>query len=204
MTAASRADFNGGLMSRAFTGFVLASLLVPTVGVAQTSWPIVEGDKIRVNYRCQLADGQVVDPCPNGKPLQTASGRLREIIGDSLHIVTGPGMVVVIPRTNITRMSVVTGQRGQFWEGALIGLAVGAGIGALAGLGSAGGYNSEEHGTLFPAGGVAVGAPVGFLVGGLLGARSQTDKWGDAGAQGLRVSVVPDSRGVLVGMYLAF
>jgi hypothetical protein len=184
-------------MSRLFMAILLALLLAPGVSVAQTPGSLMKGQRVRVVARCEAAD------CGEGDSQRIYTGQLEALNPDSLHIRThAKNAEFVIPTATIARLYTVDGTRGHFWVGAGIGLLGGALIGGA--IGSTTQFCIAECTPEDKATGVGVilGAPVGFLLGGIIGARIRSDRWRLVSIKDRRIGVAPrlDALGFIVDL----
>jgi len=186
-------------MSRVFASIVLALLLAPTTSAAQPPRELVQGQRIRVQSRCDILKAQVLR-CPDTGYLWTYDGQLGAFEGDSLRIRTESGQPeFAIPARSITGVSVLDGSRGHLWAGAGLGLISGAVLGFAIG--------SMIEFCIFscsavPELGAIIGAPAGFLLGGLIGAAIRSDRWRlvSVDAHGIRVAPRLDTPGFTVSL----
>lgn len=118
-------------------------------------------------------------------------GTLVEMDEESLLVSRDGRTPVRVPRPAITRLEVSTGRHGQ----ALKGMIIGAGVGALTyqTTVSGGGDCQNAVGLCTTSIGqaAAVGIVAGGLVGSLIGALHQTDRWSSVPLEKLRVSLAP-------------
>ena len=113
---------------------------------------------------------------------------------DSVLVLGGSrGERMAIPLTSVTRLEVHRGTRNQVGKGALIGFGIGAGFGALIGLGT-----STQQCSMIcfsPSESAAIGAAVigipGLLIGIVAGALSKSDRWEEVPLERVRVSFAP-------------
>lgn len=186
-------------MFRLFASIVLALLLAPTTSVAQLTRELVQGQRIRVQSRCDILKAHVLR-CPDAGYLWTYDGQLGAFEGDSLRIRPKSGQPeYAIPARSITSISVLDGTRGHLWEGAGLGL-IG---GAILGLG----IGSMMEFCVFSCGpatelGAMVGAPAGFLLGGIIGTLIRSDRWRLVSVDAQRIRVAPrlDTPGFTVSL----
>jgi len=181
-------------MSRLFTAGLLPLLLAPSLSVAQTPDSLVRGQRVRVVAQCKVASNLALD-CRAGHPPWTYTGQLEALHRDSLHIrAQADSAVLVVPRASIAHLYVVDGTRTHFWKGAGIGLLGGALIGGL--IGSTTEFCIDECTTAEAqkeaiAVGVIFGAPAGFLLGGVIGALTRSERWRLVSINDHRISVAP-------------
>jgi len=133
--------------------------------------------------------------CREGHPPWTYTGQLEALHRDSLHIrAQADSAVLVVPRASIAHLYVVDGTRTHFWKGAGIGLLGGALIGGLIGSTTEFCLDScttaeAQKGAI--AVGVIFGAPAGFLLGGVIGALTRSERWRLVSINDHRISVAP-------------
>jgi hypothetical protein len=186
-------------MARLFMAILLPLFLAPSVSVAQTPDSLVKGQRVRVVARCEVAPD-----CREGDPRWIHVGQLEALDRDSLHIrARANNAELVIPTSSIARLYVVDGTKGHFWVGAGIGLLGGALIGGV--IGSTTQFCIDEcTDAQAQAGaieaGVILGAPAGFLLGGITGALIRSDRWRLVSIKDHRIGVAPrlDARGFSV------
>jgi hypothetical protein len=108
---------------------------------------------------------------------------------------------LAIPTAFVDHVWVVDGKKGNFWAGAGIGLLAGAAIGGVIG-------STQEFCILgcSPATeiGFILGAPAGFLVGGLVGTLIQSDRWRAVGIGGVHTSLEPRLDGIGLRVSVGF
>jgi hypothetical protein len=123
------------------------------------------------------------------------------LAGDTLAFVrAGRTDSTLIPLENIARLEIARGTKSHFWSGAGIGLLAGGAIGWAAGYSQGGDpidqscffcnfitQTAEEKGAT----GAIAGGMVGSVIGGLSGLAYRTPRWRPAGAQDLRVGLMP-------------
>ena len=174
-------------MLRLFSSVLLATSLVPTMGMAQGSMTPLEGQQIRVAHRCKNLPDNVFE-CRRRHSPRVESGYLQALDRDTIRLlVRSRSTELAIPTGSIDQVWVVDGMKGNFWSGAGFGLLGGALIGGL--LGSTQEFCVLDCSQATPLG-VILGAPVGFLLGGIIGAQVHSDRWREIRV-GPRVSVAP-------------
>ena len=162
-------------MPRLRSWMSLMLLLVPATATAQRSAPPSPDRGARVSARCEFVR---MRPARCGERFhpRTVEGRLRGSVGDTLRLrPEWGGADLVIPADLTERMWVVEGTETHFWQGAAIGLMAGAVLGAA--LGSMLEYDFMGNTSPATLPGLAVGAPAGFLLGGMIGAGVRTERW---------------------------
>ena len=164
---------------------------------AQEPVGLVEGQRVRIGVRCKVSHGQVSD-CRHKRSPKEISGVLTSLIGDSLRVRTDRGELVV-PESAVAQAWVVDGKRGQFVEGAAIGMFGGVLLGAAMGSMQEACMLECAPATGF---GAAGGAILGLLLGGIIGSQTHTDRWREI--DHIKLSVMPRQRGAGVGMSFAF
>ena len=148
----------------------MAALMVPTLTVAQNapsgSWPIAAGSRVRV-LSPVLGD-------------QAQTGSVGSATSDTLVFLphkTSSSTAIGTP--NIVRLDVSTGTHSNKLKGALLGFALGAGVGAV--IGSATYHPCNNCFDILGRGGnIAAGSVVGALVGtagGMLIGSRRSDSW---------------------------
>lgn len=192
-------------MLRSSCWLLLLVPLGPNVSVAQTHAAPVEGQRARVAYRCEIARDQPV-ACGEHRSPTLDTGWFRAVDRDTLRMrLQSSDAEAAIPTAYITQLWVADGTRTHFWAGAGIGLLSGALIGGIIGStqhpdGSMGSLAcSDDPAT---ACGVILGAPAGFILGGVVGALIRTDRWRPVPLSHLRMSVGPrlDARALEVSV----
>jgi len=191
-------------MSRRLIFILLPLLIAPSMVAAQTPRSLVQGQQVRVVSRCELGPDSVAK-CPEpGMPSRhkwTYSGKLLALEGDTMRIrVRANETALAIPTASITRVAYLDGRRGNTLRGASIGLLSGALIGGLIGS-----TQSFQGSFFFHEGqeivvGVILGAPAGFLLGGIVGTLVRSDRWLAVPSDDHRIRVAPrlDSLGFTV------
>lgn len=189
-------------MSRFLMSIFLPVLFAPHAGSAQTPAALVEGQRVRVAYRCKVVRVQVIQ-CRKSRSPRVDTGHVQSLDRDTLRIRGQSSDVdLAIPRASIAQLWVVDGRKGNFWAGAQIGLVAGALIGGVVGA-------TQEFcliGGCTPATffGVIIGAPVGAVVGGAVGSRIQSDRWRPLPVNGLGMSVQPRPGAIGLRVSVAF
>ena len=182
--------------------FVFSALIVlwsaANLCSAQAAVGLVEGQRVRLGVRCIVSHDKVSD-CRHSRIPAVIDGVLTSQPGDSVR-VRSDHAELVIPKSAVAQAWVVDGKRGQFGEGAGIGLVGGAVLGAAVG-------SKQEICFLLScspatAEGAVGGAFLGLLLGGLIGSQIHTDNWREI--DHIKLSVSPRQRGVGVGMSFAF
>jgi len=191
-------------MSRFLTSIFLIVLCMPSSGLAQT--PVPEwGQRVRVAYRCKLARGQVTE-CRENRSPRRSTGFVQSVDTDTLRMrAESSDAELAIPRSSIAHLWAVEGRKGNFWTGAGIGLLAGGLIGGA--IGSTEEFCIMSWGDCGQAAtgiGVLIGAPAGFLLGGVVGLLIKSDRWEEVPHDGLRVGVVPHHDGLGIGASLSF
>lgn len=184
----------------------LPLLFAQNVATAQTPGTLVEGQRVRVAHRCRVTRDQLIACNERWSPRMT-TGQLRTLDGDTLRISTqSTDAELVVPSAYVDRMWVVDGRRSRFWTGAGIGLLAGAVIGGAIG-------STQELCIPFcdldspdPATGlgVIIGAPAGFLIGGVVGAVIRSDRWRAVSVNDHRISVEPRPDALGLRLSVAF
>lgn len=179
----------------------LPVLFAPNIATAQTSATLLQGQRVRVAYRCKVARGQVVE-CGARRSPRVDTGYLQAVDGHTLRVRgQSTDTELAIPTAFVDKVWVVDGKKGNFWAGAGIGLVAGAAVGGVIG-------STQEFCILgcSPATeiGFILGAPAGFLVGGLVGALIQSDRWQAVGISGVHTSLEPRLNGIGVTVSVSF
>lgn len=170
---------------------VLLLLLAPNLGVAQTPGTLVEGQRVRVAFRCKLARDQVVE-CRDSGPPRVVTGHLQGLTSDTLRLrAQSSEAELAIPTSSVAQLWLADGRRRHFWAGAGIGFLAGAVIGGV--IGSTQDFCFPFEFSCSPATllGVITYAPLGFLLGGVVGASVQSDRWRPLPVNCLGMSVEP-------------
>lgn len=168
-------------MSRLLKSIHLLLVFAPTLATAQAQSLLSKGQQVRVVTRCDMArDSLVLCPAPGvPAPHEWAySGQLEALDADTLRIRVGSNKsVFAIATASIARLSVANGTRGHFWTGAgmglLAGVLIGAAIGSTQNLEGSFLFSNTDPKLL----GAVVGAPAGFLLGGVIGTLIRSDRW---------------------------
>ena len=113
------------------------------------------------------------------------------LTADTLRLRTAAGAIIPIATKDIVRFEVSTGRRRHWWQGGLVGLGIGAIIGAVAGNdthqtcqregGNACFFVSDRQSNNVLTGMAIVGVP-GFVIGTGIGALVRSDEWADSTA----------------------
>jgi hypothetical protein len=189
-----------------FRSWILLPLLfAQNVATAQTPGTLVEGQRVRVTHRCRVTRDQLTE-CSERRSPRVTTGQLRALDGDTLRISTqSSDSELVVPSAYVDRLWVVDGKRSRFWAGAGIGLLAGAVIGGAIGstqewcLISFGDCDDPATGL-----GVIIGAPAGFLIGGVVGAVIRSDRWRAVSVNDHRISVEPRPDALGLRLSVAF
>lgn len=113
------------------------------------------------------------------------------LTADTLRLRTASGAVIPIAAQDIVRLEVSTGRRRQWWQGGLVGLGVGAIIGAVAGnathhecqqKGGSSCYFASDRQSNNVLTGMAIMSVPGVVLGTGIGALVRSDKWADSTA----------------------
>ncbi|NIM49705.1 MAG: hypothetical protein GTN62_05615 [Gemmatimonadales bacterium] len=165
--------------------------------LAQEESPTIEpGARVRI-HAGQTADGRY----------GTFVGTITRLDSDSLALRTSEPSPVVVSLTSLAGLEVSRGRKSHPWEGATIGLVLGAATGAIIGFALGDDppcqksgwfacwgewrFTAEEYATM---GAVVFGA-IGILVGRKVGANIETERWQQVPLDRLRVSFVPQRGG---------
>ena len=191
-------------MSHILNSAAFVTLLGCNVAAAQTTGAPVIGQRVRVAYRCSLAQGRIIE-CRDSHSLRHDTGRLQGLARDTLRLSRGPGEAdLAIPTNSVVDLWAADGRRGNFGTGALIGLVVGPLAGALIGSTQEwclfGGCSSELPTQL----GLLIGVPAGFLLGGCIGAGIQSDRWRPVQLPALGLGVHQERRAIGLRVSVAF
>jgi hypothetical protein len=193
-------------MSRLIMSVLLPLSIAPSLIAAQTRSSMVQGQRVRVVSRCELA-GDAVARCPapgmSWANTWTYSGQLDALDGDTLRIrVRANQAALAIPTASIDRLTYKDGTKHHALQGAGLGLLGGALLGGVIG-------STMEWCLLNSCGpatglGIVVGAPAGLLFGSIIGALIRSDRWRTAPVKAHRIRVAPrlDALGFSVGMTL--
>lgn len=175
-------------MSHLLSSVLVATCLTPTIGTTQAPMTPREGQRVRVAHRCESLPGNVLE-CRRCHSLQIATGYLQALDGDTVRLlVQSRTTELAIPTASVDRVWVVDGRKGNFWSGAGIGLLGGALIGGLIGSTQEVCILDCSPATAF---GVIIGAPAGFLLGGVIGAQVRSDRWREIPVDRARVTLAP-------------
>jgi hypothetical protein len=188
-------------MSRFLIWIFVPVLFASKIAAAQTPGTLVEGQRVRVAFRCKLAGDQVIE-CRERRSPRIVTGHLQAVAGDTLRIrAQSSGAELAIPTASVAQVWEVEGSKGNFWAGAGIGLFAGALIGGVIG-------STQELCILncVPATGFGgiIGAPAGFLLGGVVGAVIRSDRWRAVPGNDHRVSVAPRLDAIGLNVSVAF
>ena len=164
--------------------FLIHSLWMPCS--AKESSPVVPGARVRIKARSVSKHrlvGTVVTVGPD--TLQFRSKK---------HAAP-----LAIPIASLEKLDVSTGSKGNFANGAIMGLVSGGAVGAIIGLAA----GDDESGFLqfsaqdkaAMAGGLLGG--VGLLFGAAIGASIKSDKWESVSLERMRVDILPRQDGAL-------
>ena len=173
---------------------VAAGLLLPTVLTAQRQ-PIAlqPGDQVRITAPSQNLTRQ------RGTLLEKRADTL--VVGLAVGgALTEPRSRLLVPFGAITQLDVSVGRKGHLPQGLLLGSVGGGSIGALAGTQvDCSGY---EQGLCMAYLG-AIGAGVGAILGGVIGAAIRTERWTEVRIDRARLSIGAVSE-YRLGLGLAF
>jgi hypothetical protein len=96
-------------------------------------------------------------------------------------VVEDRGTLLALPLVSVTKLEVYRGQRSQAGKGAVTGLLVGGGAGALFGLIAVGASEAGDWGAGYVLGGALIcaglGGGVGALIGAGVGQRRLVERW---------------------------
>lgn len=183
-------------MSARFALLLLGTLLLApaTEAVAQEAPQLAPGSRIKVSAR-HTHIGTLL--ALNGTTLQLRRDALRDTVS--------------IPLGTIRKLEVSTGRTSSVGRGALIGGAVGGGIGPILGVGAAAedcpsdAFCVVDFGPeVIPIAVLTMGG-AGALLGALIGAASPADRWEDVPLVGVKVGIAPLRGGGLgIGASVAF
>ena len=159
----------------------IAALTVPSRSTsAQPARPPSAG-VLAVGARVRLTPANRSPQFPDGA---RRIGVLRGAARDSLVVLWADGGEETLPVAEVRRLDVSRGRQRAVWQGLAIGLAAGAGTGAIIGAASYTDDGCGEFGCLvdfgrnFHAGiGAAIGGAAGVLVGGTIGAVGRWERW---------------------------
>lgn len=186
-------------MSRFPLSLLLSGACVVNVSLAQTPAGLAEGQRVRLGIRCKVSHEQVSD-CRHKRSPDQINGELTSMTGDSIRIRTSSDHAeLAVPKSAVAQAWVADGTRGQFMEGAAVGLLGGVLLGAAVGSTQETCMLECAPSTEF---GAIGGAVIGFLLGGVVGSQIHTERWREI--EHAKLSVTPRGRGVGIGMSLAF
>lgn len=187
-------------MSR-FPIWIFVPLLFASTVAAQTPGTPMEGQRVRVAFRCKLVHDQVTG-CREHRSPRIVTGLFQSSAGDTLRLrAESSGADLAIPSASVAQLWVVEGKKGNFWNGAGIGLIAGAVIGGVIGSTQEFCILDCSPATFF---GVIIGEPAGALLGGAVGSAIQSDRWREVPRDDLRVSVVPRPDAIGLRVSIAF
>jgi hypothetical protein len=129
-----------------------------------------------------------------------ATGTLMRVTDDSVMVRTGDSLVA-FPRERVTRVEVPDGRRTYVGPGILIGIGVGAAIGAIGGITC---HDDCPDGTTALTTGIGAGG--GMLLGAGIGALVRGDRWRDYAEMppvALTLAPAPHRRGIALTMRIA-
>ena len=164
-------------------------LLASTLRANAQQPPLVEtGQRVRLSYDCRtrtLSTGAAQTNC------RRTSGTVTALRADTLILTVGK-LTASHPLSAVTRLEVSRGRKSKW----LTGAAIGAPVGALAGVGILTLANGQWVCGDYEVGGlcwVVVGAGTigGGLLGALVGAIAKTERWEEASLNRLRVTILP-------------
>jgi len=188
-------------MSRFPIWIFVPVLFASKIAAAQTPGTLVEGQRVRVAFRCKLAGDQVIE-CRERRSPRIVTGHLQAVAGDTLRIrAQSSGAELAIPTASVAQVWVVEGRKGNFWAGAGIGLLAGALIGGVIGSIQELCIFECSPATLF---GVIIGAPAGALLGGAVGSQIQSDRWRPLSVNRLGLGVQPRLGAIGLRVSVAF
>ena len=188
-------------MSRFPIWILVPVLFASKMAAAQTPGTLVEGQRIRVAFRCKLTRDQVIE-CRERRSPRIVTGHVEAVAGDTLRIrAQSSGAELAIPTTSVDQVWVVEGRKGNFWGGAGIGLLAGALIGGVIGSTQEFCIFDCSPATFF---GVIIGAPAGALLGGVVGSQIHSDRWRPRSVNRLSMSVQPRLRAIGLKVSVAF
>ncbi len=164
----------------------IALLLSPTVAWSQEPSSIVPGSRIRIT---QLEAGKS----------RRRSGTVVTAAADTVVLrPDGLGATATVSLARISRLEVSRGRKRHIAVGVGVGFLAGVGTGALVGALACKDHGcldgSDEMGALVVALGAGIGGVVGMLVGGGIGAH-RTDMWETVPSSGWHVSTLPTGAG---------
>ncbi|HSU14754.1 hypothetical protein [Longimicrobium sp.] len=142
--------------------------------------------------RVEMPEGGPVRVTAAGWHPGRVAGTLVQATADSVMIRTGDSLVA-IPRGRVTRVEVPDGRRRYATRGMLIGIGVGAVIGAIGGITC---HDDCPDGTTALT--TFIGAGGGMLLGGAAGALVTGPRWRDASppTTAIRITPAPGGRGI--------
>ncbi|MGD2152538.1 MAG: hypothetical protein PVG79_04670 [Gemmatimonadales bacterium] len=169
------------------------ALTSPLAASGQQARPIAPGERIRVSSDLYF------DPLV---------GTLTAIESDTLMMAAdwaaGPA-TVRLPLASVTRLEVSRGRGTKFVQGALLGGALGAALGAIevaafSNWGECWGptvscANDEEVGVEHYLGAMAIGGAIGAGIGGIIGLMIGTDRWETLPLGEIRIGPAPGAQG---------
>lgn len=167
---------------------VVCCIVAPR-SAAQTAPPVEEGSRVRLSL--------------TGPGEKQLTGTVASVGGESLSLLRGNGRdTTVVPLRSISRLELSRGRRSA-GGGALVGGAIGAGLGAVGTLvwvASSCFKSGTSTGGNCPTGGTAAGIILGGgAAGALVGVLIRPERWVRVGWTGLRASVGPGEVRVEVG-----
>ncbi|NIN73076.1 MAG: hypothetical protein GTO46_14345 [Gemmatimonadetes bacterium] len=170
----------------------ILTLAAPTTLIAQQEPPVQAGDRVRVT-------APTIDP-------DMLVGTLVSLRADTCVLkVDDLWLPLALPRTSVTKLEVQRGRKSKAGLGAGVGFVTGAVIGGL--LGSYWGQEScgwmeipcikKPAATVLGALGFGL---AGAGIGALVGSRIRVDRWEEVPLDQLRITLLPQRRGLSVGL----
>jgi protein involved in polysaccharide export with SLBB domain len=179
-----------------FLGFILLAIAAPVNSlIAQQDLPVSPGDRVRVSV-----------------PDERAVGIVTSIRADSLVLnVESREAPLALAFASLTKLEVSRGQKAQTGQGALIGMGVGAAVGAILAVSICSDGNCTESTSSDDQSGLALAAAVvlgvgavalGAGIGALIGSNSKIERWETIPLSRLRLSPAPSGGGLEVSYWL--
>ncbi len=177
---------------------LVAILAFTPLANATAQVPVRPGARVRISHDCRtrtLSSGATRIDC------RTEKGTLAALTADSVVLRIGePATPLAVSLASVTRLDLYRGRRSLAGRGALIGLVVLGGFGAIAGFNlceldeTQAGCGLGDHllGSVY--GGALFGL-LGIVIGAVTGALIKTDRWEEVPLDRLRVSFVPQRDG---------
>jgi len=172
---------------------ILAVLFAPTDTWSQETERVEPGRQIRVTHGCDVRSGSA-SRCSTRYRVARTAGAYRHVSDDSLVFDAFVGAAPLsLPLEAVHRIEVVQGQKSRWLSGMGLGLVVGTVGGAV--IGYAATADEPSLPGIGAVAGLVLGAPVGLLTGGIVGAFLKTERWQSVPLHDLRATVAPQTDG---------